>query len=91
MEVPASGQVRRLKAGAFVDAADGSGLLAARGSMVVAPRSSLIRTLAEAASLVLEWLSNAALHGHDLLAQVDATVHRIVHGGAAFRASTRLG
>jgi acetate kinase len=91
MEVPASGQVRRLQAGAFVDAADGSGVLALRSTMVVEPPSSPMRTLSAAATCVLDGLANAALHGRDLLARVDATVHRIVHGGVAFRATTRLG
>ena len=91
MEVPASGQACRLKAGAFVEAANGSGLLELRTAAPVDPPSLPIRTLSEAAGFVLDWLSSTALHGRDLLAGVDATVHRIVHGGAAFRATTRLG
>jgi len=91
VEVPASGQVFRVKAGAFVDAADGSGLLVLRSAAFVGTSSSPIRTLSEATSFVLDWLSSAALHGRDLLAGVGASVHRIVHGGDAFRATTRLG
>jgi acetate kinase len=90
VEVPASGQVCRLKAGAFVDTADGSGRLALRSAAFVGPPSSPMRTLSEATSFVLDWLSSAALHGRGLLAGVDASVHRIVHGGDAFRATTRL-
>jgi acetate kinase len=91
MEVPSSGQVRRLQAGAFVDAADGSGLLTRRATAIAQQPASPIRTLSEAAAFVLDWLSNTSLHGRDLLADVDATAHRIVHGGAAFRASAPLG
>jgi acetate kinase len=90
VEVPASGRMYRVKAGAFVDTADGSGLLALRGAFAGSPASP-IRTLAEATSCVLDWLSSTALHGRDLLAAVDASVHRIVHGGDAFRAAARLG
>jgi acetate kinase len=91
VDVPAGGQVCRIKAGAFVDTADGSGLLALRSAAFEGPPSAPIRTLSEAASFVLDWLSSAALHGRDLLAGVNASVHRIVHGGDAFRATTRLG
>jgi acetate kinase len=91
MEVPASGQVSRLKSGIFVDRADGSGFLELRTAATVQPPSAPIRTLSEAAGFVLDWLANVALHGRDLLAGIEATVHRIVHGGDAFRATTRLG
>src|SRR5208282_5568576 len=91
MGVSASGQIRRLRAGAFVDTGDGSGLLQLRAAADVSPPSPAIRTLADAAGFVLDWLSNASLSGSDLSAGVDATVHRIVHGGDAFRTATRLG
>jgi acetate kinase len=91
VEVAAGGQVQRLKAGAFVDAADGSGHLEPRGAAFAGAPTAPIRTLSEAASFVLEWLSSAALQGRDLLSGVQASVHRIVHGGDAFRATTRLG
>ncbi|HEY0767988.1 MAG TPA: acetate/propionate family kinase [Steroidobacteraceae bacterium] len=91
MEVPGDGPARRLKAGAFVDLADGSGHLVLQTNESAPPTAVPIRTLAEAADFVLVWLSNVALHGRDLLARLDATVHRIVHGGEAFRAPARLG
>jgi acetate kinase len=91
LAVAASGEVCCLKSGAFVDTADGSGRLELRTAAAVEPPTSPIRTLSEAADFVLDWLSNAPLHGRDLLCDVEATVHRIVHGGHAFRATTRLG
>jgi acetate kinase len=91
VEVAASGQIRRLQSGSFVDRADGSGLLVARPPIAIGEPPPPIRTLAEAAAIVLDWLRNVSLHGRDLLAGLDATVHRIVHGGAVFRATTRLG
>lgn len=91
MEVPGEGPARRLKAGAFVDRADGSGQLVLQTGEPAPPTPAPIRTLAEAADFVLAWLSNAAVHGRNLLAGLDATVHRIVHGGETFRATTRLG
>ncbi len=91
IEVPDEGPARRLKAGAFVDRADGSGELALQTGEPAPPMSAPIRTLAEAADFVLAWLSQVAVHGRDLLAGLDATVHRIVHGGETFRATARLG
>ena len=91
MEVPGKGPARRLKAGAFEDTADGSGQLVLQTDGPVPPMSTPIRTLAEAADFVLAWLSTVSVHGRDLLAGLDATVHRIVHGGETFRATARLG
>ena len=91
IEVPGAGPARRLKAGAFVDRADGSGQLALQTAEPAPPTSAPIRTLAEAANFVLAWLSQVTVHGRDLLAGLDATVHRIVHGGGTFRATARLG
>jgi len=91
MEVQGEGPARRLKAGAFVERADGSGQLALQTDGPAPPVSAPIRTLAEAADFVLAWLSQVTVHGCDLLAGVDATVHRIVHGGETFRATARLG
>src|SRR2546430_3041391 len=88
--VTGDGAARRLKAGAFVDLADGSGQFALQTSEPAPPRSAPIRTLAEAADFVLAWLSQTTVHGRDLLSGLDATVHRIVHGGESFRATTRL-
>jgi acetate kinase len=83
-EMPANGPARRLAAGAFADAADGSG----RFLMRSAPAA--VASLAQAAEYVLEWLANPLPQGSNLLAGVTATVHRIVHGGERFRAATVL-
>jgi len=91
MEVPVDGPARPLKAGAFVDTADGSGAFALQTDEPAPPTSAPIRTLAEAADFVLAWLSQVTVHGRDLLSGLDATVHRIVHGGERFRATARLG
>src|SRR5256885_9376068 len=90
MEVTGDATARRLKAGAFVDLADGSGQFALQTAQAPPPVSAPIRTLAEAADFVLAWLSQVTAHGRDLLEGLDATVHRIVHGGESFRATARL-
>jgi acetate kinase len=91
LEAPARGPARRHLSGAFDAATDGSGLFAphfgAAGDQGLGP----VRSLGEAANVILDWLGNASLHGRDLLAGVAATVHRIVHGGEMFRATTLLG
>jgi len=46
--------------------------------------------MADAAEFTLQWLADSSIHGCDLLAGVRATVHRIVHGGVRFRATTEL-
>jgi acetate kinase len=95
-EASASGAAQSLMAGAFVDAADGSGrfLLRAAPTAATAAASAAapptVATLAEAAEFVLEWLANPLLHGRNLLAGATATVHRIVHGGERFRTATVL-
>jgi acetate kinase len=91
LEVSEGGAARRLKGGAFVDRADGSGSLALETAAPAPPVPAPIRTLAAAADFVLAWLSDPAAHGRNLLTEVAATVHRIVHGGETFRATTRLG
>jgi len=91
LEVIATGAVRRLESGSFVDTADGSGIFELRSAAAVTPPTTPIRTLSAAAGCVLDWLANSALHGRDLLKSVDASVHRIVHGGHAFRAPRRPG
>src|SRR5271170_38225 len=91
LEVPAGAPARRHLSGAFDAATDGSGLFsprfAASGNQGLGP----VRSLSEAASVVLDWLGDASLHGRDVLADLNATVHRIVHGGEMFRATTLLG
>jgi acetate kinase len=89
LEVSANGPARLL-AGAFVDAADGSGRFLL--STAAAPETSppAVSTLTEAAEYALEWFSNGLVHGRDLLAGVAATVHRIVHGGERFRTTAVL-
>ena len=84
------GSTRRLKAGAFVDRADGSGSFALKTAAPAPQPPSPIRSLADAADFVLAWLADESAHGRNLLAEISATVHRIVHGGALFRATTRL-
>jgi len=59
------------------DRADGSGQLALQTDGPAHLYRRPIRTLAEAADSVLAWLSQVTVHGRDLLAGVDATVHRI--------------
>jgi acetate kinase len=76
------GAARRLRSGSFVDKADGSGTFALETAAPVPPPPAPIRTLAAAAELVLGWLADT---------KVTATVHRIVHGGERFCATTRLG
>ena len=85
------GVARRLRAGAFVDKADGSGSFALETEAPVPPLPAPVHTLAAAADFVLAWLADAGAHGRNLLAGVAATVHRIVHGGELFRATTVLG
>jgi acetate kinase len=87
-ELSASGAAQSLAAGAFVDAADGSGRFLLRAIPAAAPAT--VATLAQAAEYVLQWLANPLVHGRNLLAGVTATVHRIVHGGERFRAATVL-
>ena len=90
LEAAPDGTIVRLAAGAFVDAADGSGRFLMRTSGVAPPVSERAGTLAHAATLALEWLSNPSIHGRDLLQGTSAAVHRIVHGGAQFRATQGL-
>jgi acetate kinase len=83
-------QALRLKSAAFVEQPDAAGQLALQG--VATPGARVTAgSLAEAADWVLGWLANPALHGGNLLATLDATVHRIVHGGESFRGTTVLG
>ena len=82
---------RRLKAGAFVDKADGSGSFALETAAPAPPLPPPIRSLAAAAEFVLAWLADESAHGRNFLADIAATVHRVVHGGELFRATTRLG
>jgi acetate kinase len=83
VELESSGAFRRLRSGAFVDA---SGELRLETDAAVPPTPTPIRTLAAAADFVLTWLVR-----EELLTDLRATVHRIVHGGELFRATTRLG
>ena len=82
---------RRLKAGAFVDRADGSGSFALETAAPAPQLPSPIRSLAAAADFVLAWLADESAHGRNLIGEIAATVHRVVHGGELFRATTRLG
>ncbi len=100
MEVQGGQPARRLAAGAFADRGDGIlhpeerspavGRRSGAPPVAAPPAAAPLRTLTEAAQFLLAWLADAALHGRSLLAGLDATVHRIVHGGAAFRATSHL-
>jgi acetate kinase len=83
VEIGAGGALRRLKAGSFVDAA---GELRLESDAVAPSPPAPLATLAAAADFLLAWLER-----EDLLTGLAATVHRIVHGGERFRATTRLG
>jgi acetate kinase len=89
--VPARGPARRHLSGSFDAATDGSGLFSPRLATTSNQGLGPVRSLGEAAGVVLDWLGDASLHGRDLLAGLSATVHRIVHGGEMFRATTLLG
>src|SRR5271165_3153577 len=91
LELPADAAPRRLATGAFVDAADGTGRFVWRGAEHAPAKQPSVSTLAHAAEFALQWLSDASVHGRDLVAGIAATVHRIVHGGERFRATTQLG
>ena len=78
----AEGTSRRLRSGSFVDA-HGALRLETDAAPPAAPGT--LRTLDAAADFLLTWLA-----GEKLLADLSATVHRIVHGGEKFRATTRL-
>ena len=58
MDATAGGPVSRLKTGSFVDTADGSGQFELRIAEPGAALPAPIRSLSEAASFVLDWLSN---------------------------------
>ena len=81
---------RRVTGGAFVAVA-GSGQYALRTAVPAQGAAAPVNSLAEAAEQALQWLGNPEIHGRDLLAGVTATVHRIVHGGEQFRATSELG
>lgn len=83
LEASLSGSPQRLRSGAFVDA-DGDLRLETADS--TPPPPVPLRTLAAAADFLLTWLGGAGL-----LADLSASVHRIVHGGERFRATMRLG
>ncbi|HYM42278.1 MAG TPA: acetate/propionate family kinase [Steroidobacteraceae bacterium] len=77
-----AGAARRLRSGAFIDA---HGTLRLESDAAAPSATAPLRTLAAAADSLLGWLS-----GEQLLGELDATVHRVVHGGEKFRATTAL-
>jgi len=83
LEREGGGSIRRLRSGSFVDSA---GELRLETSDAAPTAAAPISSLAAAADFVLTWLTQERL-----LADLGATVHRIVHGGELFRASARLG
>jgi acetate kinase len=88
LDFAAGTPVRCSAAGTFTDT-DGTGLLR-WGAAATDGSPPAARSHAEAASHALDWLASVPVHGHDLVATVDATAHRIVHGGARFCRSTVL-
>jgi acetate kinase len=78
----AEGTSHRLRSGSFVDA---HGALRLETDAASPPAPATLRTLDAAADFLLAWLSD-----EKLLGDLSATVHRIVHGGEKFRATTRL-
>ncbi|HEV2286364.1 MAG TPA: acetate/propionate family kinase [Steroidobacteraceae bacterium] len=77
------GPMRRLTSGAF---AETNGDLRLETADAAPAPAAPLRSLAAAADFLLDWLGGAGQ-----LAGLTATVHRIVHGGERFRATTRLG
>ncbi len=88
--VDGAGVVSRLLAGSFVDAADGSGDYVCRDVSGMAATLARVRTPADATRSVLAWLADRTVQGRDCTAELAATVHRVVHGGEQFRATTQL-
>ncbi len=81
----------RIRGGIFTESADGSGLYVCRDAPGMAPALASVRSLADAAVSALAWFKDSAIQGRDGLAGLAASVHRIVHGGERFRATTLLG
>ena len=82
---------RRLLGGTFAAAVDGSRQFVCRDTPGMQPALASAASLSAAAAAVLTWLADKSVHGDDLTAGLAATVHRIVHGGERFRATTLLG
>jgi acetate kinase len=91
LEIMGTAGARRILGGMFADAADGSGLFVCRNAAGMAPALARASSLADAARSALTWLADKSVHGRDLTAGLAATVHRIVHGGERFRATSLLG
>jgi acetate kinase len=91
LESSGAKDLRRIQGGIFADAADGSGRFICRNAEGMAASLASVASLEAAAGSALTWLSDASLHGRDLTADIAASVHRIVHGGERFRATTYLG
>ncbi len=91
VEVSEDGPLRRLHDGAFEDAADGSGLMRLRSGAPMPPPDAPVRTPAQAAGFVIDWLESLKAPGGNALTGLAASAHRVVHGADRFRAPTRLG
>jgi acetate kinase len=77
--------------GAFEDAADGTGLMQLHAAAPARLPAKAVRSPAEGAGWVLDWLSGEGAKDTGGLSGIVASVHRVVHGGDLFRAPTRLG
>lgn len=88
--IDGTGAVSRLLGGSFVDAADGTGNYVCHDVPGMAATHARVPALADAARSILAWLADSKLQGRDCTAQLAATVHRVVHGGERFRATTQL-
>lgn len=79
-----------LATGAFADFSAGVCSFAWRAGERRGERHVAADNLAEAATLLLDWLYDRASRGTDLMNGLAATAHRVVHGGERFRVTTRL-
>jgi len=90
LDISIGAAARRVTAGSFADSGGGSGQYVLRTAAPSDGADRRVSTLAQAAESALDWLGNAQIHGSNLLDGVAATVHRIVHGGEQFLATTEL-
>jgi acetate kinase len=90
LDISSGAAARRLTAGTFADSGGGTGEYVLRTAAPSDGAHRRVSSLAKAAESALDWLGDAQIHGSSLLDGIAATVHRIVHGGEQFRATTEL-